>query len=346
MSLNTRPTASPVPRRSIPLAWFVVALLVVGGVGIASTAAYYASTANGGTHGNLTLTDDLGRQVTMPYDPARIVVLGPSIMDSVYRLGLRSHVVGVDCYAPAFGGLSADYSPDQIGLWNLSSSMCVQTGPTFDFEALLNDTPQLVLAATIVSISAVQEITTTFHIPVFMLQPSTLGGIQVDVSLIGQIFGIGPTANALDAQLGTELSNVTTAVSAIANGANFTGFPSVLITYYVDSNGYWTFGPGTFGQSLIEIAGGSSIAGNATLPYPELSGEQVLVANPQVLVYGTGFGLNESYYATAPFWGQLTAVQTGHTLGLSSNWLTEADPTMILAGLPALFGTFHPNSVL
>ncbi|MFZ0699368.1 MAG: ABC transporter substrate-binding protein [Thermoplasmata archaeon] len=344
MPLNPSVSAPAPPRRSISVVWFVVALLIVGGVGIAGTAAYYAYSASGSIHGNLTLTDDLGRQVTMPYDPARIVVLGPNIMDSVYRLGLRSHVVGVDCYAPDFGGLSADYSSDQIALWNLSSSMCVQVGPTFDYEALLNDTPQLVLAATIVSVQAVEQITDTFHIPVFMLQPSTLGGIQVDVSLLGQIFGVGPAANTLSAQLGTELYNVTTAVSTITDGSNFTGFPTVLITYDVDSNGYWTFGPGTFGESLIEVAGGSSISANATLGYPELSGEQVLVANPHYLVYGTGFGLNESYYATAPFWGQLTAVQTGNTLGMDSNWLTEPDPTMILMGLPVLFEFFYPSS--
>ena len=342
MPLNRPSPGSVSPRRSIPIAWFVVALLIVGGVGITGTAAYYAYTGRGPTHGNLTLTDDLGRKVTMPYDPARIVVLGPSIMDSVYRLGLRSHVVGVDCYAPEFGGLSSDYSPDQIALWNLSSSMCVQTGPTFNIEALLNDTPQLVLAATIVSISAAEELTNTFHIPVFMLQPSTLGGVQVDVSLLGQIFGVESAANSLDAQIGTVLYHITNTVSAIAGGPNFTGFPTVLLTYYVDSNGYWTFGPGTFGESLIEVAGGSSISANATLPYPELSGEQVLVANPHFLVYGTGFGLNESYYATAPFWGQLTSVQAGHTLGVDSNWVTEADPTMILTGLPALFAFFYP----
>jgi len=68
----------------------------------------------------------------------------------------------------------------------------------------------------------------------------------------------------------------------------------------------------------------------------------VLVANPDFLVYGTGFGLNESYYATAPFWGQLTSVQTGHARGMDSNWVTEADPTMILAGLPMLFALFYP----
>lgn len=337
MSLNP-PTAPSAPRpRSISTTWFVVAILIAGGLGIGGTAAYYALSSNGGTHGNLTITDDLGRQVTLPYDPSRIAVLGPSIMDSVYRLGLRSHVVGVDCYALAFGGISADYSPDQIALWNLSQSMCIQVGPSFDYEALLNDTPQVVFASTIISVQAVDEITYTYHIPVVMLQPPSVSGVQVDVSLLAQIFGVTSAANALNAQLATALYNATTVV------ANVSSFPTVLVTYDVDANGYWTFGPGTFGQSLIEIAGGSSIAANATFQYPELAGEQVLVANPQFLIYGTGFGLNLSYYATAPFWGQLTAVQDGNLTGMDSNWLTEPDPTMILEGLPALLGFLHPS---
>jgi len=337
MSLNGS-SAVP-PRRMVPLTWLVVVILVVSGIGIASAAVYFATTASGTTSGNLTITDDLGHRVTLPYDPARVVVLGPNIMDSMYRLGLRSHVVGVDCYAPAFGGLSADYSPDQIALWNLSSSMCIQAEPTFDFEALLAATPQVVLAATFVPAAALQEITDTFHIPVVVLQPPTLSGIEIDVSLLARIFGVTAGANALNTQLATELYNATAVV------ANASSFPTVLVTYYVDSNGYWTFGPGTFGQSLIELAGGSSIAANATFEYPELSGEQVLVANPHYLVYATGFGLNESAYTSAPFWGQLSAVQSGNLTGMDSNWLTEADPTMILSGLPALLAFFHPSSL-
>ena len=96
--------------------------------------------------------------MTVPYDPQRVVVLSPSIMDTMFRLGLRQHVVGVDCYAATDGGLSSDYSPDQVALWSLDSSMCVQVGPTFVPSMLVALSPQLVLASTIVSFTAVQEI--------------------------------------------------------------------------------------------------------------------------------------------------------------------------------------------
>ncbi len=339
MSLNENPTPPPSPRRTVPLALFIVVILVVAGAAVAVTAGYYAlRPASPSSPGHtLTVTDDLGRTVTVPVDPSRVAVLSPSIMDIMFRLGLRGHVVGVDCYAPALGGLSDDYSPDQIALWNLSSSMCVEIGPTFDAESLVNVTPQLVLASTIVSVAAIEEITNTLGIPVVMLQPPTLSGILVDVSLVAEIFGVTSLAQALNGQLAEELYNATVLDNSVPS------FPTVLLTYDADSNGYWTFGPSTFGESLIELSGGASISANATIPYPELSPGQVLVADPQWIIYGVGFGLNESTYAGGPLWSEIPAVQLGNVSGIDSNWFTEPDPTMILQGLPALIAILHPS---
>ena len=340
MSLNAGSSAATPPPRTVSIAVFVVALLVVAGIAVAVTAVLY-ETRSASTPGTLTVTDDLGRTVSVPRDPGRVVVLSPSIMDSMYRLGLRSHVVGVDCYAASFGGLSADYSPDQVTLWNLSQSMCIQIGPTFDVESLLNDTPQLVLASTIISVADVETISSTYHIPVVMLQPPTLSGIEVDLTLLGTIFGVATAATALNDQLQVELAGAENVQSNLTDAG--TPFPTVLITYDTDQNGYWTFGPGTFGESLIELASATSISANSTMPYPELPGEVVLAADPTYLVYGTGFGLNESSYASAPFWSDLSATQNGMAVGMNSNWLTEPDPTMILDGLPALVTLFHPG---
>ncbi|HTT73003.1 MAG TPA: ABC transporter substrate-binding protein [Thermoplasmata archaeon] len=341
MSLNAPPPPAPPARRTVSAAVFVVAILVVAGVAVVATAGLYALRPASPSAGpnSIEVTDDLGRKVAVPYDPARVAVLSPSIMDIVYRLGLRSHVVGVDCYAAALGGLADDYSADQIALWNLSSSMCVQVGPTFDPTSLVNVTPQLVLASTIVSVAAVEEITATLGIPVVMLQPPTLSGILVDVTLVGEIFGVGAVAATLDGVLTSALYNATELDNSL------TTFPTVLVTYSVDSNGYWTFGPSTFGESLIEIAGGASISAGATVAYPELSPSQVLVDDPAWIVYGTGYGLNESAYAAGPLWSSFGAVQAGNVTGIDSNWLTEPDPTMILEGIPALANVLNPGQL-
>ncbi len=344
MSLTPKAAAPKVPVRTFSAAWVAVIALVCAGGAAGATAAYFtyapgaapAACAPGSTPCFVNITDDLGRAVTVPFDPARVAVLSPNIMDAMFRLGLRSHVVGVDCYAPAFGGISSDYSSDQIALWNLSSAMCIQVGPTFSLEELANATPSLVLASTIIPAQAVSEIIATLHIPVVILQPSTLSGILTDVGLLGEIFGVVPAATALTVQLADELANASSAL------AQYPSIPTVLVTYSVDSNGYWTFGAGTFGTSLIVLAGGQSISANNSNPYPELPPETVLSANPYWVIYGTGFGYNESFYESAPGWSSLSAVQNARAVGLDSNYLTEPDPTMILTGLPDLIAILHP----
>ncbi len=338
MSFTSPP---PRPPRTVPAALAIVIVLVVAGLAVAGTAAFFVlqpAAAPTPSQGTLSVTDDLGRNVTVPFDPARVAVLSPSVMDEVFRLGLRSHVVGVDCYATAFGGLAADYSPDQISAWNLTPSMCVQVGPTFVPEMLANLTPQLVLASTIVSLAAVEQITTQLGIPVVVLQPPTLSGILVDDSILGEIFGKASVVSTLNGELARELYNASVLDQSVS-------YPYVLVTYSVDPQGYWTFGPGTFGLSMIELAGATSISANATVQYPELSGAEVLAANPHEVVYGTGFGLNESAYQGGPEWSQLSAVQAGNVSPIDSNWITEPDPTMILEGLPALIAAFHPSGV-
>jgi len=336
MSLSTEAAGPARPPRTVPLAWVVVVVLIATGVTVAGTAAFLDLRPTSASTG-IRVTDDLGRTVNVPYDPARVAVLSPSILDEMFSLGLRSHVVAVDCYAAALGGLSDDYSADQIAQWNLSSSMCVEVAPTFAPEMLVNLTPELVLVSTIVLVAAVEEITGQLHIPVVILQPPTLSGILVDDSLLGEIFGVQSTAQTLNAQLSAELYNATEVAASVGS------FPTVLVTYSVDASGYWTFGPTTFGLSLIELTAATSISANATLPYPELSGAQVLVADPQFIVYGEGFGLNESAYAGGPEWSQFSAVQSSRVSGIDSNWVTEPDPTMILDGVPALLAVFHPG---
>lgn len=336
MALTPRPAGAPLASKGVPLAWVAAIVLVVAGAGVGITAAFVYSSPS--PPGSVHVTDDLGRTVVVPYDPTRIVAIGASVVDLLFSLGLRSHLVGVDCYAAADGGLSDDYSSDQIALWNLSASMCVQVAPTFVPATLANLTPGIILSSTIVSVAEVEQAATELGIPAVFLQPPTLSGVLVDATILGDIFGVASAASALNAQLASELYNATNLTVDVSR-------PTVLVTYSTDADGYWTYGPGTFGESLIEICGANSISANASTPYPELSPAQVLAAQPQEIVYGTGFGLTESSYTTAPDWSDLHAVQDGNLTGIDSNWLTEPDPTMILEGIPALEAVFYPGGV-
>ena len=348
MSLNPSPPASSL-RRAVPVALLAVLLLVVAGAAVAVTAAYFELRPAPTPAGSIALTDDLGRSVAVPHDPARVVVIGASIVDSMVLLGLGEKIVGVDCGIPSAGGISQDYNSTQISQWGLASVACVESYPSFDVPDVLNASPDLVLSSTLVSVATLEQMSTTYGIPVVVLQPSSLGGILVDVALLGEIFGVASAAQSLEDQLQQVLGTVGSAVANLTSSLSFSSLPTVLLTYDASPAsgpfpGYYTYGPGTFGESLLEFVGATSISANSTLPYPELSGPQVLYADPSIILYGTGFGLTlANTYEVAPDWSSLPAVSSGSAYSVDSNFLTEPDPTMILEGVPLLLHILHPG---
>ena len=360
MSLNAPSAPSPPPSSLPPRpsggriapAVFAVAILIVAGTAVAATAAYFEFRPNPSpTHKSpppgtptVTLVDDLGRRVTAPQNAVRIVVLAPSILDIVERLGLRAHVVGIGCQ-PSGTGILSEYSPNQTSAWNLSSALCIQDFPSVNIEDLVNRSPQVVLASTITSASAVETLTNTYGIPVVILAPSGLEGIVGDVGLVAQLYPNDTLSLSLMGTLHDTLNNATTLDANLST--NGVGIPTVLLSYYFDGGGYYTYGPGSFGESMIELAGGSSIAGAAPLVYFEMNGSTVLNDQPAVVVYGTSWndpalvsGQTPSVWGTAPYWSQLNG--TKHAIDVTS--LTEADPTLILT-LPLLEHWMHPSLV-
>jgi iron complex transport system substrate-binding protein len=332
MSLNSAPEAPPSsPRRAVPLSLVLVLALVVAGASVGGTALYFELRPSP-TNAGVIVTDDLGRTVSLPANPTRAVVLGPNVMDTMFLLGLRSHVVGVDCSNATLGGLEGDYTPAQVDLWSLTSSMCVLAYPEVSSADLLSLNAQVVLASTTLSVPGLEGWSSTYGIPVVFFGPSTLGSVDYDVQMAATIFGVSSTH--LVSQLQTALSRSSSFLTNLTNDG--TPLRSVLMTYYPvaagePDAGYYTFGPGSFGESLIELAGGVNVAGNASTSTPELSGSQVLYDDPSVVIYGTGFGINLTAYQQGPDWGSIPAVASGNVTGIDVTIMTEVDPTMVLS---------------
>jgi len=347
MSLTPSPPAPLAQTPHISTTVFASAIVLVAAVSIGATSAYFVLVPHPTCTGSdcTTVVDDLGRKIQTPVNPGRIVVLAPSIMDIIYRLGLRSTVVAVGCTPSIAGGIFNEYSPQQASLWGLANASCVPDYPELNTQAVGLLTPQLVLASTITSAEAVQELTDTYGIPVVVLASSTLDGIVGDVRTVAQIF---PEAGGTAVTL--EVSLEKTIASASAMDENFSNenvsIPAVLLTYYFDSGGYYTYGTGSFGDSLISYAGGDNIASSVPLLYGEYNGSTALLAQPQLIVYATSNdtylvgGETPSVWATAPYWSLFNATKVAVEVQL----VTEADPTMIFF-LPHLMHLFHPTLI-
>jgi ABC-type Fe3+-hydroxamate transport system substrate-binding protein len=348
MSLNPadRPDAPSARKLSMTVA--VVIALIAAGVAAAGTAAYYelrpSPAPNVGPHQTV-VVDDLGRTVTVPLNASRMVVLAPSIMDIVYRLGLRDRVVGIGCTPSIAGGIYNEYTPNQTALWGLSNSTCVTDYPSLDTAGVALLQPQLVLASTITSVTDVSTLTNTYGLPVVILAPATLEGVVGDVRLVAQMFpAVATGATALEASLQSTLANATAFDAGLTT--NGSTIPSVLLTYGFYGSDYYTYGGTTFGQSLIDFAAGASISAGLPLQYGGLNASSVLLDQPSVILYGTSWndpyvvaGQTPSVWAsTAPYWNDLN----GTKLAVDIVLVSEVDPTMILA-LPWFEYWLHPT---
>jgi iron complex transport system substrate-binding protein len=347
MLLNPPPPKRP----SVPLTLLIVAVLIAAGGAVGATAVYFelrpgpAHSAPGVGSDRITVVDDLGRTVSAPVNATRLVVLAPSVMDIVYRLGLRDRVVGIGCTLGIAGGIANEYSPNQTSAWNLTSDMCVTDFPSLDTSGVALLEPQLVLTTTITSATDVETLSTTYGLPVVVFSPSTLEGIVGDVRLMATLFPVTmEPALSLEASLGTTLANATAFDTGLST--NGTPIPSVLLTYGFYTGTYYVFGPGSFGQSLVELAGGNSITSGLPLVYGGVNASSVLLDQPGVILYGTSW--NDPYLVAgqtppvwasgAPYWSQLN----GTKVAIDVTLVTEADPTMIL-GLPWILYYLHPT---
>ncbi len=323
---------------TVILVVLLVAVLVVAALDLTVLRPSSSSGSSGSTtSGSVTVVDDAGRSVTVTGVPTRIIVLGPSVMDIVFRLGLRADVVGVDGGPASAGGVLDDYTPGQVANWSLGSLPVITWDPTLDVEAVIALNPDLVVAGSGFSLTQLESLQTTYGIPCLYLNPPTLAGIGYDVSILGAVTRANATAVALNEQM--EASMVSDANELV----NITAAPSVFLTYYPDSGGYWTFGPGSFGNDLILDAGATSITANDTLANSEeVAGSYVLAANPAAIIVGTGFGLTVQNYSQSPDWSSFGAVQAGHVIALNAIYLTEPDPSMVF-GLANLITLLHPE---
>jgi len=87
------------------------------------------------------------------------------------------------------------------------------------------------------------------------------------------------------------------------------------------------------------------VAARAKTPYPRLNMEEVLKADPELLIFpvGAAEGIPDSEQRVWKRWGTLTAVKQGRFHHISSDLLNRPGPR-IVQGLETLARIIHPNA--
>ena len=209
----------------------------------------------------MTITDDAGREITLPAVPQRIVSLSPSNTEILFAVGAGPAVVGVTCYCdfpveaqelPEIGG----YSSDSISI-----------------ETIVSMKPDLVLADSASHATTIEALEQA-NIPVFAVDATSFEDVFSNIGMIGKVTGNDVQAAALIDEMETCIAAVTDKVGAVPQEDR----PSVF--WEVWDEPLMTVGPRAFTAQLIQIAGGTNIFSDLTEDYPQVSAEEVIRRNP------------------------------------------------------------------
>jgi iron complex transport system substrate-binding protein len=276
----------------------------------------------------VTVTDDLGRAVSVIGTPERIVSLSPSNTEILFVLGLGDIVVGATKYC--------NYPPLVKELKDNGKIEVVGGYVDPDIEKILTLHPDLVLAGQKHSDGAVSLLDKE-GIPTFVVDPNNLTSIIQSIEKIGKITGKEVESSELCSRMESRIKAVSDKVSSL---------PKTRVLYIVWHDPVRTAGAGTFEDEIIEKAGGVNIFHDLS-GYAQVDPEAIAVRNPEVIIACTGMGTG----ADKPLqWAekerglnQTDARKNGRIYQAEGDLITRTGPR-IVDGLEMFAKFIHPEA--
>jgi iron complex transport system substrate-binding protein len=207
----------------------------------------------------MSVTDDLGRTVTIPSRPVTIVSMAPSVTEMLSALGEAGKLVGVTqwCVNP----LAAKV--ERIG--NMTSP---------DIERIIALAPSLVIG-TEMTPPHVYEAISQGGIPCVVIKHQGLGDVMADMRTIAGILGDSGQGDAVVAAMDARRRALAASIPA--------GEPvRVALIYDLDSMG--SAGRGSWVDDMLKEIGLDNVANRAKSSWPRLSREALLTLRPEFIL--------------------------------------------------------------
>ncbi len=273
--------------------------------------------------GTITIIDDAGRQVHLDSAPTRIISHVPSITETIFALGLGDKLVADDDYSdypeaaktkPKIGGY---FTPNIEEIVAMKPDLVLTDGEVPDLITKLD----------------------SLGIPVAVVNPKDINSVLTDIELLGNITGTQKEAKELT-------SDMKKRIDAVVNTVSSAPRPSVFYVFdATDPTKPWTAGPGSFVDSLINMAGGHNVAASASGPWIQFNMEQLISSNPDIILVDSSHGtaaISPSQIKELPGWQDLTAVKGNRIYTIDGDLVNRSGPR-IVDGLEEMAKIFHPD---
>ena len=257
----------------------------------------------------VSVTDFQNRSVAISKRPERIVSIGPSNTEFLFALGAGERVVGDDDYSdePA-----AAKTKEHVG------------GVKVNLEKVASLRPDLIV--TVKFSDGTIEALTQLGAAVLVVDPQGLPDVAKTAILLGR--AVGADGQALAADIQKQIDAVSAKTQSAAKPRVFHEVDASDLTKM------YTAGPRSFIDDLITVAGGVNIAAGAKTQYPTISAEEVVKADPEVVILGdSGYGTTVDQVVARPGWSAMSAVKNKRVYPVPGNLFSRPGPRVGIAAL-------------
>jgi iron complex transport system substrate-binding protein len=273
----------------------------------------------------IVLTDGLGHTVTLNSVPKRIISIAPSNTELLFAVGAGDQVVG----------------REELSDFPEAAKQIASIGSVYgkiNTEAIVALKPDLILAAEInppEQVKTLQDLRLTVY---YLSNPTDFDGLYANIKVAGQLTGHDAEAQKL-------IDNTKARYAAVVNKVAVSSFmPKV---YYeldaTDPTKPYTTGHGTFVDLLIRLAGGQNIGASLKDQYAQISAEEIVKQNPEVIVLGdAAYGVSIDSIGARAGWASIAAVKNKAVFAFDDNLASRPGPRLI-DGLEQLAMLLHPD---
>ena len=249
-----------------------------------------------------TVTDDIGRAVSIRVPVNRVVSLAPSLTEMTFAAGAGDRLVGITTYCnfPAETGAIEKVGDTQSP----------------NVEKIVALRPQVVLVSTASQLESFMSVLAEQNIAVYVLDVRGIDDVPASLRKLGAIFGTAEASEKAAAEFERR-------VKALSDREAVQTPPRVFLQ--ISKEPLFTIGRDSFLTELIQRAGGVSVTNDVASGYPKLSKETALAMNPDVIILSDSEDNRDAneVFATS------TAVKNGRVYRINADIISRPGPRLI-----------------
>ncbi len=214
-------------------------------------------TVSGETTYPITITDDLGNEVTIEKEPETVVSLSPANTETIFAVGAGEKLVGRTDYC--------NY-PEEV-----SDIESIGTYSEPNVELIVSLSPDIVFASDFIDESVKQQVEQA-GAKVIVFSANDVDSVKNAITVTGEVMNTNDTAKEVTEEMTSELEQLQKTIAANENE----------VSAFVDLGSYYSAGKDSLLGNMLNDISVKNVAEDSGEQWPQLSVEKIIEDNPDV----------------------------------------------------------------